>query len=129
MLDPMVAGAGRGGRPARVLRRAAKVVVARLDRLFQVPAHSPPRTEPPALLIVGAPRSGTTLFYQTVASHRNTVFINNLLERLPLSGVRVARWVRLDLWKPPLSTVPNWTSLNWRAGLFKKGNGVWPCAN
>jgi hypothetical protein len=86
------------------LRRAAKVVVERLDRLFQVPAHSPPRTEPPALLIVGAPRSGTTLFYQTVASHRNTVFINNLLERLPLSGVRLARWVRLDLWKPPLST-------------------------
>ena len=104
MLDPMVAGAGRGGRPARVLRRAAKVVVERLDRLFQVPAYSPPRTEPPALLIIGAPRSGTTLFYQTVASHRNTVFINNLLERLPLSGVRVARWVRLDRWKPSLST-------------------------
>ncbi len=91
----------------RPFRRTAKVGVEQFDRLFQVtPASSEAGQggESPALLIVGAPRSGTTVYYQTVAQHRNTVFINNLLERLPLSGVRVARWVRLERWKPPDST-------------------------
>ena len=104
------------------MRRAAKAAVERFDHLFRAPAPSLREgTEPPALLIVGAPRSGTTVFYQTVASHRNTVFINNLLERLPLSGVRVARWVRLDRWKPPFSIESNYGETPGLAGPSEAG--------
>ena len=94
MLDAMVNGVQQKQvPPSRAWRRAAKHVVQGLDRVLQAPVDSPLEKEPPALLIIGAPRSGTTVFYQTVASHRNTVFINNLLERLPLSGARVARTI------------------------------------
>jgi hypothetical protein len=122
MLDSVAAGAGKRGRSVRALRHTARVAVEKFDHLFREPVP-PPRegTESPALLIIGAPRSGTTLFYQIVASHRNTVFINNLLERLPLSGVRVARWVRLDRWKPPLSTESHYGETPGLAGPSEAG--------
>lgn len=117
----MASGVQRQQRPSRAWRRAAKLAVETLDRLLAAPAHPPTGTEPPALMIVGAPRSGTTVVYQTVASHRNTVFINNLLERLPLSGVRVARWVRLDRWTPSSSTESHYGETPGIAGPSEAG--------
>jgi sulfotransferase family protein len=53
----------------------------------------------PTLHVVGAPRSGTTLLYQLVASGLEVGYVNNLVAafwRAPATGIRLSRKLRLD---------------------------------
>jgi hypothetical protein len=50
----------------------------------------------PMILVVGAPRSGTTLIYQTLARYLDVSYVSNLTSlfpRSPLSGTRMFRWL------------------------------------
>jgi len=50
----------------------------------------------PMILVVGAPRSGTTLVYQTLARYLDVSYVSNLTSlfpRSPLSGTRLFRWL------------------------------------
>ncbi|HXH95706.1 MAG TPA: sulfotransferase, partial [Gaiellaceae bacterium] len=53
----------------------------------------------PTLHVVGAPRSGTTLLYQVVASGLEVGYVNNLVAafwRAPVYGIRLSRKLGLD---------------------------------
>lgn len=53
-------------------------------------------SEQPVVLIVGAPRSGTTLVYQTLARYLDVSYVTNLMSmfpRAPISGSRLFRWL------------------------------------
>jgi LPS sulfotransferase NodH len=55
--------------------------------------------ELPTLHVIGAPRSGTTLLYQLVASGLDVGYVNNLVAafwRAPVTGLRLSRKLRLD---------------------------------
>jgi hypothetical protein len=50
----------------------------------------------PMILVVGAPRSGTTLVYQTLARYLDVSYVSNLTSLFPhspLSGTRMFRWL------------------------------------
>lgn len=50
----------------------------------------------PVILVVGAPRSGTTLVYQTLAHYLDTTYFSNLTSLFPdapLAGTRMFRWL------------------------------------
>jgi hypothetical protein len=53
----------------------------------------------PTLHVIGAPRSGTTLLYQVLASGLDIGYVNNLVAafwRAPVTGLRLARKLGLD---------------------------------
>jgi hypothetical protein len=53
----------------------------------------------PTLHVIGAPRSGTTLLYQVLASGLDVGYVNNLVAafwRAPVTGLRLARKLGLD---------------------------------
>ncbi|HQX52525.1 MAG TPA: sulfotransferase [Planctomycetaceae bacterium] len=53
-------------------------------------------TSAPVILVVGAPRSGTTLVYQTLARYLDTTYFSNLTSLFPdapLAGTRMFRWL------------------------------------
>ena len=51
---------------------------------------------PPVILVVGAPRSGTTLVYQTLARYLDVTYFSNLTSLFPdapLAGTGIFRWL------------------------------------
>jgi hypothetical protein len=56
-----------------------------------------------ALFIVGAPRSGTTVIYQTLVAFRRFAYLNNVIARFPRSAPLVARFLQVQRWPTPRS--------------------------
>lgn len=56
---------------------------------------------PPAIFIIGAPRSGTTLTYQLMLRAFRLAYINNLTGDFPRGGPVLARWLRCRHWRLP----------------------------
>ena len=53
--------------------------------------RSAPGSDAPLILIVGAPRSGTTLVYQVLAQHLPVAYFNNLSSLFPRSTITASR--------------------------------------
>lgn len=60
-----------------------------------------PSPDGPAIFIVGGPRSGSTLAYQTLVHCRRFAYLNNFLARFPRSAAAVARLVTTSRWPVP----------------------------
>lgn len=75
------------------LRQIARPIDSMLQRRDARLVESAPATDLPLLLVVGAPRSGTTLVYQTLARYLDVSYLTNLaamFPRSPLTGSRLA---------------------------------------
>jgi hypothetical protein len=78
------------------LRVLAKPVDAFLQKREASAVESAQPSEMPVLLVVGAPRSGTTLTYQTLARYLDVSYVTNLTSmfpRSPIAGTRMFRWL------------------------------------
>ena len=54
--------------------------------------------EPPSVFVVGCPRSGSTLFYQSLVYAYRFAYVNNAIARYPRSGPLIARWLDAPSW-------------------------------
>jgi len=78
------------------LRVLAKPVDALLQRKEAASVQNATSSDMPVLLVVGAPRSGTTLAYQTLARYLDVSYVTNLTSmfpRSPIAGTRMFRWL------------------------------------
>lgn len=77
----------------RIVSRPLDALLQRRERRYLTPAAT---VSQPILLVVGAPRSGTTLVYQTLARYLDVSYFSNLTSlfpRSPISGTRMFRWL------------------------------------
>jgi hypothetical protein len=88
----------RSGDPAAraaLLREASGAMLSPLDRCLQIAERRRLRSAPPSilplLLIVGAPRSGTTLVYQVLARHLPATYFTNLSALFPRAPLTASR--------------------------------------
>jgi hypothetical protein len=88
----------RSGDPAAraaLLREASAAILSPLDRCLQIAEHRRLRSAQPSmlplLLIVGAPRSGTTLVYQVLARHLPFTYFTNLSALFPRAPLTASR--------------------------------------
>ena len=68
------------------------LLIGRERRLREAPGPA----SAPVILVVGAPRSGTTLVYQTLARYLDTTYFSNLTSLFPdapLAGTRMFHWL------------------------------------
>lgn len=78
------------------LRIAARPVDALLKKKEARRIADAKPSNQPIVLVVGAPRSGTTLVYQTLARYMDVSYVTNLMSmfpRSPISGSRMFRWL------------------------------------
>lgn len=78
------------------LRLIAKPLDALLHSQNQKLISKSDQTSAPVLLVVGAPRSGTTLVYQTLSRYLNVSFFSNLTSFFPrsaIAGTRMFGWL------------------------------------
>jgi len=88
----------RSGDPAArsaLLREVSAAALSPLDRCLQLAERRRLRSAPPSilplLLIVGAPRSGTTLVYQLLARHLPVTYFTNLSALFPRAPLTASR--------------------------------------
>ena len=75
-----------------VSRPLNSLLVGREQRLRELTAPTPA----PVILVVGAPRSGTTLVYQTLARYLDVTYFSNLTSlfpKAPLTATKMFRWL------------------------------------
>lgn len=78
------------------LRIAARPIDGLLKKREDRRVASASNSEQPIVLVVGAPRSGTTLVYQTLARYMDVSYVTNLMSmfpRSPISGSQMFRWL------------------------------------
>lgn len=82
---------------------------------------------PPMLLIVGLPRSGTTLVYQTLANCLRLSYFNNLSALFPRSVITVSAWWRRSFDPPQRGAGASSSYYGHTAGLsgVNEGLHVW----
>lgn len=108
----------------RVLRAAARLGTPVIERLL---APAVPRLcrrgpgEIPTVFIIGGPRSGSTLLYQSLAFAYRFAFINNAIARFPRSGPLMARLLGVARWKAPLGRASNYGATRGPAGPSEAG--------
>ncbi len=85
-----------------LIHEAIRLVSRPLNRLLagreQRFAQTAVSEVPPVILVVGAPRSGTTLVYQTLARYLDVTYFSNLTSLFPdapLAGTKMFRWLPL----------------------------------
>ena len=78
------------------LRIAARPFDTMLQRKESRTIQNAVPSQLPVVLVVGAPRSGTTLVYQTLARYMDVSYVTNLTSmfpRSPISGSRMLHWI------------------------------------
>lgn len=96
---------GKRAAYAALIHEGMRLLTIPLDYMLQhressfltelVPANAAAEL-PPVLLVVGAPRSGTTLVYQTLARYLDVTYFSNLTSMFPMSpisGTHFLRWL------------------------------------
>ena len=91
---------GKRAAYSALIHEGLRIVTKPLDSLLQrkekrLLGNSLP-ADLPVLLVVGAPRSGTTLVYQTLARYLDTSYFSNLTSFFPksaISGTRMFNWL------------------------------------
>ncbi len=83
-----------------LIHEAMRLVSRPLNRLLAGRERRLLKTAPsdvaPVILVVGAPRSGTTLVYQTLARYLDVTYFSNLTSlfpNAPLAGTKMFRWL------------------------------------
>ncbi len=77
----------------RLASRPLNFLLTRRERRLREVSET---TSAPVILVVGAPRSGTTLVYQTLARYLDTTYFSNLTSLFPdapLAGTQMFRWL------------------------------------
>lgn len=97
----------RSGNPAALFAMTSSLlglILTPLDRLLEIHEKKlyrrAPQTKFPIVIVVGAPRSGTTLVAQTLIKHLPVCYFNNLTSIFPHSPITANRlfekWIRKE---------------------------------
>lgn len=73
------------------------------------------------MFIIGCPRSGSTLFYQSLAYAYRFAYVNNAIARYPRSGPLVARWLGAANWPIAASFTNDYGATGGRYGVSEAG--------
>lgn len=91
---------GKRAAYAALLHEALRIVARPIDAILQGKEErtitGAAASHLPIVLVVGAPRSGTTLVYQTLARYMDVSYVTNLTSlfpRSPITGSRLFRWL------------------------------------
>ena len=107
----------------RLVSRPLNSLLAGRERRIR---ESTPPVAAPVILVVGAPRSGTTLVYQTLARYMDVTYFSNLtalFPKVPLGETKTFRWLPRRQSADFKNLVVYIDETGWKVG--KKGCYTW----
>lgn len=105
-------------------RALVRFGIRTIDRALApfAPRRTAPGPEAPAIFLIGAPRSGSTLVYQALVHARHFAYLTNLSGRFPRSAAVVSRAMWLHRWSPGDSFTSEYGDTEGLAGPSEAGD-------